>query len=75
MPKNATKRKPNFVEMAVALAGGSRAVGELFTPKVSRQAVDKWVKAGVIPARRVKVVSDATGIARDRLNEVFREEF
>ena len=43
---------------AVRLAGGPAAVGRLYTPPISSQAVSQWTRC---PAERVRALAAATG--------------
>lgn len=40
---------------------GLAGVGNLYNPKISPQAVHKWVCSGVVPAERVIAIEAATG--------------
>ena len=49
----------NAFEMAVRAIGSYRAIGALFDPPISVQAVAKWVSAGVPPERVIAVAAAA----------------
>ncbi len=59
------------VKEAVQAAGGSESLAKAMNPPISRQAVEKWVRKGVVPPERVKEVSRITGVAMSRLNPLF----
>ena len=52
----------NPVLTAVEKVGSSLKVAQLYSPPLSRQAVDKWVMRGCVPSKRVKELSRATGV-------------
>ena len=66
-------KKLNPAELAVKVAGSQEKLAEAVEPKVTRQAVAAWCKAGKIPADRVPAVSRVTGIEKAILNPIFAE--
>lgn len=68
-----TASKVNPVEMAVNAAGGRKQLAEKLIPPISRQAVECWLKKGEVPPRRVKEVSELTGIPKHVLSPFFKE--
>lgn len=63
----------NPVYVAIEAAGGRKALAQKLTPPCTRQAVERWIKAGQIPLRRVPQVSAVTGIPKGVLNPLFKE--
>ncbi|MDY3115954.1 MAG: hypothetical protein SOR95_08275 [Sutterella sp.] len=53
--------------LAVKKAGGAKELGESLHPKVSRQAVEAWVRRGHIPVKRIAEVARVTKIPTDLL--------
>lgn len=66
------KDSHEVIRLAVARADGAKKLGQACVPPVSRQAVQLWIKAGVIPAKHVPTVSKVTGIDRSALNPLFK---
>ena len=52
----------NSIERAVKAAGGSHALAKRL--EISRQAIEKWVAKGTIPAERVLEIEQITGVSR-----------
>lgn len=50
---------PSAFELAVQAIGSYRAIGALFDPPISVQAVAKWASAGVPPERVIAVATAA----------------
>lgn len=67
------RSRQTLIAEAVRSLGGSKKVGELFKPAISRQAVDKWIRSGCIPAERVRTISKASGFPRGALNPDFAD--
>lgn len=63
----------NPVEVAVSAVGGRTKLAKSLNPPVSRQAVERWVKNGEIPPRRVPEVSRITGIPKHVLSPLFSD--
>lgn len=61
------------VEKAIKKLGGTQKDLSMFCGLKSAQAVQYWKKTGVIPARHVRKVSKATGVAAEELNPMFKE--
>jgi DNA-binding transcriptional regulator YdaS (Cro superfamily) len=64
----------NGIEKAVRLAGSQTALGQIFDPPVSPQAVQKWVAKGQAPGERCREIEKKFGgqVTRYELNsEVF----
>ncbi len=61
----------NSVLMAVKAVGGRGALAKKLSPPISRQAVDRWVRLGVVPPKRVLEVSKLTGIPKEKLSPLF----
>jgi DNA-binding transcriptional regulator YdaS (Cro superfamily) len=55
----------DIVAQAVTAAGGAHVVAKKF--EISRQAVEKWVKQGWVPAERVLGLEALSGVSRHRL--------
>lgn len=60
-----SKAKPNPVDLAIAAAGGMRALAR--TLGVSAPSVFEWRKRKSIPAKRVLQIEAKTGIPRHEL--------
>lgn len=74
MQTSATEsRRINPALLAVQAAGSRAKLGRAIQPPVCRQAVDKWVRDGRIPLKRVSAVSKATGIPKKLLDPAFDE--
>lgn len=58
--------------IAAERVGGARNLARLCNPAVSRQAVEKWIRAAVIPPRRVPEVSKLSGVPKGLLNPLFK---
>lgn len=69
---NNTDTAQNFVRVAVKRVGGTRNLARLCEPPVSRQAVEKWIKSGVVPPRRAPGVSKISGVPKGLLNPLFK---
>ena len=69
---NRTTTPPNYALIAARRVGGTKNLARLCTPVVSRQAVEKWIKAAAIPPRRVPDVSKLSGIPKGLLNPLFK---
>ena len=54
-----------LIRRAVKAAGGTKAVATRFD--IHRQAVEKWVKENRLPAERVLVLEEMSGIPRHEL--------
>ena len=67
-----TTPNPNYAQVAAERVGGARNLSRLCTPAVSRQAVEKWIRAAVIPPRRVPEVSKLSGVPKGLLNPLFK---
>ncbi len=58
--------------VAVDAVGGRKALAEKLSPPCSRQAIERWIKDGAIPPRRVPQVSAVTGIPKGTLSPLFK---
>ena len=67
-----TTPNPNYAQVAAERVGGARTLARLCTPAVSRQAVEKWIRAAVIPPRRVPEVSKLSGVPKGLLIPLFK---
>lgn len=61
----------NPVAVAIEAAGSRKELAEKLN--VSRQAVERWLAAGVIPPKRVPEVSRITGMPKRVLNPIFKD--
>ena len=47
------------------------AIGVLYEPPLSAEAVRQWLEAGIVPWRRCRRLSDVSGVPVERLNPEF----
>ena len=67
----ACRERVNAVAVAIEVVGGRRQLAEHLN--VSRQAVESWLAAGVVPPKRVPEVARVTGLPKKILNPIFRD--
>ncbi|PRP68720.1 hypothetical protein BUE93_20870 [Chromobacterium amazonense] len=60
----------NCVQVAVERAGSIQSLAK--AAGVKYQAVQGWIKSGYIPPKRIKAVSDATGVTQAELFSAYQ---
>ena len=68
----------NIVKAAIQKAGGVSAVARLVTEKTGKnysyQAVQSWISQDRIPPKYIPMISDATGIAKNKFDPIVFQE-
>lgn len=52
--------KESLLKAIEVIGGGYEAVGALYDPPISTQAISKWVKKGRAPSERCLILQEAT---------------
>lgn len=71
MTTTPSAERVNAVAVAIEAAGGRKQLANQLN--VSRQAVEFWLAAGVIPPKRVPEVARITGMPKKVLNPIFKD--
>ncbi len=68
----------NIVKAAIQKAGGVSAVARLVTEKTGKnysyQAVQSWISQDRIPPKYIPMISDVTGIAKNKFDPIVFQE-